>query len=91
MNLPALRRMAADNLQKAIDLEHWNIEAYTAMGILFVSEKQPKRAESFFRKALSIDPDHTLARKKLMQVTGVADTGSARKKGKFSIFGKSKK
>jgi tetratricopeptide (TPR) repeat protein len=87
MNLPALRRRAADNLQKAIDLEQWNVEAITALGILFQTEKQPKRAEGFFRKALSINPDHSLARKKLEELTG----STVKKKGKFSIFGKSKK
>jgi tetratricopeptide (TPR) repeat protein len=86
MNLPALRRRAADNLQKAIDLENWNIEAFTAMGILFMMEQQPKRAEGFFRKALSINPDHALARKKLEELTGKPE-----KKKKFSFFGKAKK
>jgi len=87
MNLPALRRRAADNLQKAIDLETWNVEAITALGILFMTEKQPKRAEGFFRKALSINPDHMLARKKLSEITGESE----KKKSKFSLFGKSKK
>lgn len=86
INMPALRRMAAANLQKAVDLEPWNVEAFTALGILFLTEGQPKRAEGFFRKTLSINPDHTLARKKLMEITGVDP-----KKKKFSFFGKSKK
>ncbi|RPI70861.1 MAG: hypothetical protein EHM45_24295 [Desulfobacteraceae bacterium] len=84
MNLPRLRRMAADNLQKAIDLENWNVEAFTAMGILFMTENQPLRAEGFFRKVLSINPDHALARKKLEEISG------EKKKGKFSLFGKKK-
>ncbi|MCP5055077.1 MAG: tetratricopeptide repeat protein, partial [bacterium] len=87
MNLPMLRRRAADNLQKSIDLESWNAEAYTALGILFMSENQPKRAEGFLRKVLSINPDHALARKKLAELTGTKD----KKKSKFSLFGKSGK
>jgi len=87
MNQPSLKRMAANNLQKAIDLEPWNAEAFTAMGILFISENQVKRAEGFFRKALAINPDHALARKKLAEITGK----EPKKKSKFSLFGKSKK
>lgn len=88
MNLPKFKRMAASNLQKAIDLESWNIDAFTAMGLLFLSENQLKRAEGFFRKVLSINPDHALARKKLAEITGSSDS---KKKSKFSLFGKSKK
>jgi curved DNA-binding protein CbpA len=87
VNMPALRRMAAANLQKAIDLEPWNVEAYTALGILFLTEGQAKRAEGFFRKTLSINPDHALARKKLTEITGK----DPKKKGKRSFFGRGKK
>lgn len=86
MNLPRLRRMAAENLQKAIDLENWNVDAYTAMGILLLSENQPLRAEGYFKKVLSINPDHVLASKKLLEISGKSD----KKKGKFSLFGKKK-
>jgi tetratricopeptide (TPR) repeat protein len=85
MNLPQFRRRAADNLQKAIDLEHWNVDAFIAMGLLLMSENQPLRAEGFFRKVLSINPDHAVARQKLAEITGKSD-----KKGKFSLFGKKK-
>lgn len=85
MNIPSLRRMAATNLQRAIDLEPWNVEAFTALGLLFMSEKQLNRAEGFFRKVLSLNPDHVLARKKLQEITGDGE-----KKKKFSLFGKKK-
>jgi tetratricopeptide (TPR) repeat protein len=86
MNLPRLRPMAAENLQKAIDLEHWNVDAFNAMGLLLMSQNQPHRAETFFRNVLSINPDHAMARKKLDEITGKDD----KKKGKFSLFGKKK-
>jgi tetratricopeptide (TPR) repeat protein len=86
MSIPHLRRRAADNLQMAIDLEHWNVDAFIAMGLLFISENQPLRAEGYFRKVLSINPDHEVARKKLAEITGKDD----KKKGKFSLFGKKK-
>jgi curved DNA-binding protein CbpA len=91
MNLPKLKRTAAANLQKAIDLEPWNVEAYAAMGILFLSENQAKRAEGFFRKVLSFNPDHPLARKKLEEIAGSSSGTSEKKKSMFNIFGKSKK
>ena len=84
MTIPQLRRKAADNLQMSIDLEHWNVDAFIAMGFLFLSENQPQRAEGYFRKVLSINPDHEVARKKLAEITGKDD----KKKGKFSLFGK---
>ncbi|MCP5105852.1 MAG: DnaJ domain-containing protein, partial [bacterium] len=89
MNVPAQKRMAEKNLQKSIDLEPWNIEALTAMGILFLSENQSNRAEGFFRKALSINPDHSLARKKLQEITN--SRTDRKKRSGFSLFGKSKK
>ncbi len=89
MNLPKFKHIAAANLQKAIDIEPYNVEAYAAMGILFMSENQPKRAEGFFRKVLSINPDHVLARKKLDEILGSSTGG--RKNSLLSIFGKTKK
>ncbi len=89
MNLPSLKRIAATNLQKAVDLEPWNVDAYAALGMLFFSEKQVKRAEGFFRKVLSINPDHALARKKLDEILGTSS--DAKKKSRFSLFGKPKK
>jgi tetratricopeptide (TPR) repeat protein len=89
MNLPSLKRIAATNLQKAVDLEPWNVEAYAALGMLFLSENQVKRAEGFFRKVLSINSDHALARKKLDDILGTS--GEAKKKSRFTLFGKPKK
>lgn len=86
IELPSMRRVAEKNLQKAAELDPWNVEAYVALGLLFVAENQLKRAEGFFRKALSINPDHILSRKKLNEILGKSE-----KKKKFSIFGKSKK
>ncbi len=88
MNIPSRKRMAEKNLQKAIDLEPWNVEAFSAMGMLFLSENQVKRAEGFLRKTLSLNPDHALAKKKLQEIKG-EKTG--KKKHGFSFFGKSKK
>lgn len=87
MNLANQRRMAEKNLQKAIDLEPFNVEAFVAMGVLFMSEGHMHRAEGFFRKALSLNPDHPLARKKIAEISDARP--DAGKKG-FGIFGKKK-
>ncbi len=86
MNVSSLRRVAEKNLQKTVELEPWNVEAFAALGLLFLSENQIKRAEGFFRKVLSINPDHALARKKLSEIQGEEN-----KKSLLSRFGKSKK
>jgi hypothetical protein len=44
-----------------------------------------KRAENFFRKALSIDPEHELSKKKLAELLG-----TDKKKSGFSLFQKKK-
>jgi curved DNA-binding protein CbpA len=84
-NIPNLRRLAEKSFQKVIEMEPWNAEPYAALGLLFLSEKLEKRAENFFRKALAIDPEHELAKKRLMEMTGAGKKGSA-----FSFFKKKK-
>jgi tetratricopeptide (TPR) repeat protein len=68
--LPSLKRQAEQNLMKAATIEPWNAEHVAALGMLFYSERLLKRAEGFFRKALELEPNHDLARKKLDEITG---------------------
>lgn len=84
-NIPNLRRLAEKNFQKVVEMEPWNAEPYAALGLLFFSEKLEKRAENFFRKALAIDPEHELAKKRLLEMTGGGKKDSA-----FSFFKKKK-
>jgi len=86
-NIPSFKRMAEQNLQKVIELEPWNAEPYLAMGLLFLTENLPKRAERFLKKALSINPEHALAKKKVQELYGIP----AKKRSFGSIFGKKKK
>lgn len=88
MNIPSLKRMAEKHLQRVLESEPWNVEALVALGMLFLSIDQVNRSEGFFRKAISFNPDHAIARKKLAEIKG-SQTGK-KKKG-FSLFGKSKK
>jgi tetratricopeptide (TPR) repeat protein len=68
--LPSMKRQAEQNLLKAANIEPWNAEHVAALGMLFYSERLFKRAEGFFRKALDLEPNHDLARKKLAEITG---------------------
>lgn len=85
-NIPNLRRVAEKSFQRVIEMEPWNPEPYAALGLLFQYEKMDKRAENFFRKALAIDPEHGLAKKRLGEMLGTAD----KKSSVFSIFQKKK-
>lgn len=73
MKAPGLRHRAEANLQKAAQMEPWNAEIFAALGMLFYSEKLIRRAESYFRKALQLEPNHTLARKKLNEIAPPED------------------
>ena len=84
-NIPNLRRVAEKSFQKVVELEPWNAEPYAALGMLFQYEKMDKRAENFYRKALAIDPEHALAKKRLGEMLGGDE-----KKSVFSIFQKKK-
>ncbi|MGE5342665.1 MAG: DnaJ domain-containing protein [Candidatus Omnitrophota bacterium] len=94
--IPEWRRKAEVNLKKAAEMETWNAEHQVALGMLFYSEKLYKRAESYFRKALEIEPNHTLAGKKLLEIAG-PEKGAMDKiqdqLGKYlpTFFGKKKK
>ncbi len=85
MNVISLRRAAQKNFEKALELDPWNEESMVRMGLLFELEQMQQRAEGFFRKALSINPDNAIARKKL----SIYDKSSKKKSG-FSFFRKKK-
>jgi len=71
---PSLKKDAETNLLKAAEMESWNAEPYVALGLLFYSEKLVKRAETFFRKAVEIEPNNTVAKSKLFDICGPEET-----------------
>lgn len=83
--IPMLHRRAEESLKKAAEMEPWNPEPLYAMGLLFRAEDLPMRAEVFFRKAMELDVDHSLAGK--LQHTEDKEE-SAKKKSFLSILGK---
>ncbi|HDP94075.1 MAG TPA: hypothetical protein ENN40_01810 [Candidatus Aminicenantes bacterium] len=94
---PAMKRDAEVNLQKAVQLEPWNAEPLVALGNLFYSEKLMKRAESFYRRALELEPGHETARRRLAEIAPPEDNSlkstlkSAMKKGLPSLFDRKKR
>lgn len=68
--IPELKHEAEASLRKATEMEDWNAEPYAELGMLFYSERLYKRAEGYFRKALELEPSHTVARKKLNEIVG---------------------
>lgn len=98
--LPDMKREAEHNLNKASEMEAWNVEPIVALGMLFQSERLNKRAEGFYRKALEIQNDHAVARRKLAEVAAPEKkafdkVGDQLQKGlgKYlpTLFGKKKK
>ncbi|MCP4219584.1 MAG: hypothetical protein GY765_33430 [bacterium] len=89
------RRKAEENLLKAAEMESWNAEPFAALGMLFYSVRLFKRAESYFRKALELEPSHALAKEKLGEIVGpeakaIDMVQNKLKKFLPSIFGKKK-
>ena len=84
MNIPTMIRAAEKNLSNAVDLDPWSAEPLVALGILFLNENMVKRAENFFRKAISIDPENKIAKKRLADIIESSSKG----KLKNSIFKK---
>lgn len=68
MNVPTMTRAAERNLAKAAELDPWSPEPLVALGLLFLNENMTKRAESFFRKTLSINPENAIALKRLKEI-----------------------
>ena len=68
--LPDKKREAEKSLQQAASMEAWNAEPQVALGMLFYSERLYKRAETYFRKALELEPKHAIARTKLEEIVG---------------------
>ena len=68
MAIPSLRHAAQTNLVRASEIAPYNPEPHYGLGCLFMEEKMYTRAENFFRKAISIDPQHKRANSKLEEI-----------------------
>ncbi|MCK5004959.1 MAG: DnaJ domain-containing protein [Candidatus Aminicenantes bacterium] len=84
MNIPTMTRAAEKNLTIATELDPWSPEPLVALGLLFLNENMTKRAEGFFRKAISINPENAIAIKRLKEI----EKDSSKSIKKSSIFKK---
>lgn len=64
------RRDAEVNLSKAAGMEAWNAEPLVALGLLFYREKLMNRALAYFKRALELDANHSVARKYRDELAG---------------------
>lgn len=83
--IPSMRPYAEKNLEKVAELEPWNADPFFHLGKMYWAEKLHHKAETYFRKALEINMEHTLAGQMLQKIEKY--TG---KKQLFSMFGKKK-
>lgn len=73
--IPTLTREAEQNFLQAVEMEPWNAEHLAALGMLFYNARLMTRAESYFRKALEKEPNHSAARTKLAEIVGPEKSG----------------
>ncbi|MCI0471730.1 MAG: DnaJ domain-containing protein [Candidatus Aminicenantes bacterium] len=89
LEIPLLKRKAERTLLKVCDMDPQNAEPLYALGLLYRAEDMPQKAEVFFRKALEINVDHTLAGKMLDEMEGKDEKDDPLKRRSFfTILGK---
>ena len=62
---PRARREADEHLAKAAELDPYNAQIRVKLGLLYKEAGLPKKAESYFRAALQLDPDNRAARREV--------------------------
>lgn len=62
---PRTRREAEDHLSKAADLDPYNAQIRVKLGLIYKEAGLPKKAETYFRAALQIDPENRAARREV--------------------------
>jgi curved DNA-binding protein CbpA len=62
---PRTRREAEEHLSKAAELEPYNAQIRVKLGLIYKEAGLPKKAESYFRAALQIDPENRAAKREV--------------------------
>jgi tetratricopeptide (TPR) repeat protein len=90
LEIPLLRRKAEKTLLRVCEMDPRNAEPLYALGLLYKAGDMPKKAEVYFRKALEVNVDHTLAGKMLNEIEDEIEgkNEQVKKKSFFTIFGK---
>lgn len=63
---PRTRREADEHLTKSAELDPYNSQIRVKLGLLYKEVGLKKRAEHFFKAALSLDPDNRAAKKEIL-------------------------
>lgn len=62
---------AINELNKVLEINPGNSEAYYNLGLIYENKNQYEKAREMYEKALSIDPDYKLAREHLNKLVGI--------------------
>lgn len=62
---PKTRREADEHLSKSAELDPYNSQIRVKLGLIYKEVGLKKRAEHFFKDALSLDPDNRMAKKEI--------------------------
>lgn len=62
---------AIEELEKVLEINPGNAEAYYNLGLIFENRNQTDKAKDMFEKALDIDNDYRLAREHLNKLIGI--------------------
>lgn len=62
---------AVGELQKILEINSWNAEAYYNLGLIYENKNLKEDARRMYEKALSIDSDYKLAREHLNKLIGI--------------------
>lgn len=62
---------AIEELQKILEINPGNAEAYYNIGLIYENKNQKEDARKMYEKALSIDSDYKLAREHLNKLIGI--------------------
>ncbi len=62
---------AVAELNKVIDINPGNAEAFYNLGLIYENKNQPEVAQEMYEKALALDPDYKLARDHLNKLIGI--------------------
>jgi curved DNA-binding protein CbpA len=87
--IPSLVKKAEQDFLRAIELESWNPECYIGLGLFYKQQGFRARAKKQFKKALEIDPGHSVALKELAEIS--EEEEKKKGKGLFSFIQKKRK
>jgi len=89
--IPSLHKKAEQDFLKSLKLEAWNPEAYVGLGLLYKQEGLLVKAEKLFKKALHLDPEHTVALREVEAFEKKKKKRGLKEILSFELLGKKKK